>query len=98
MIDLHSHQFDMPHANPSRSIRCSVSQPTRLYDGYSAGIYATMLNIDRLLEGGINVRVVALPTNYDPDSFARTHSAEQVREYIETNSKNFLKFKANTLL
>ena len=57
-----------------------------------------MLNIDRLLEGGINVRVVALPTNEDPDSFARTHPAEQVCEYIEANSKDFLKFKAITLL
>ena len=46
----------------------------------------------------MNVKVVLLPADEDPDSFARTHSAEQVGEYIEANSEDFLKFKARTLL
>jgi DNA primase len=69
-----------------------------LFDGDDAGAFATMRNIDELLKGGMNVKVVSLPTDEDPDSFARTHSAEQVREYIEANSEDFLRFKSRTLL
>lgn len=75
-----------------------TNNATLLFDGDTAGAFATMLNIDRLLEEGMNVKVVSLPTNEDPDSFARTHSAEQVREYIEANSEDFLRFKSRTLL
>lgn len=75
-----------------------TNNATLLFDGDVAGAMATMRNIDMLLEGGMNVKVVSLPADEDLDSFARTHSAEQVREYIEANSEDFLKFKARTLL
>ena len=75
-----------------------TNNATLLFDGDVAGAMATMRNIDMLLEGGMNVKVVSLPADEDPDSFARTHSAEQVGEYIEANSEDFLKFKARTLL
>jgi DNA primase len=51
-----------------------------------------------ILKEGLSVRVVLLPAEDDPDSFARTHSAEEVREYIKQNSKDFLSFKAQLLL
>lgn len=75
-----------------------TNNATILFDGDTAGALATMRNIDELLKGGMNVKVVSLPTDEDPDSFARTHSAEQVREYIEANSEDFLRFKSRTLL
>ena len=48
---------------------------TVIYDGDSAGIHASLRGIDMILKEGMNVRVVLLPPEDDPDSFARTHSA-----------------------
>ena len=46
----------------------------------------------------MNVRVVLLPEPEDPDSFARSHSAAEVQEYIRANEQDFLEFKARLLL
>jgi DNA primase len=55
---------------------------TVIYDGDSAGIKASLRGIDMILKEGMNVRVVSLPTEHDPDSFARSHTAEQVKQFI----------------
>ncbi len=71
---------------------------TVIYDGDSAGINASLRGIDMILKEGMNVRVVLLPPEHDPDSFARAHTAEQVREYIQQNEEDFLTFKAKLML
>ena len=71
---------------------------TIMYDGDSAGQKASLRGIDLVLKEGLNVRVVLLPVEHDPDSFARSHSAEEVRGYIKHNSQDFLSFKAKLLL
>ncbi len=71
---------------------------TVMYDGDSAGQHASLRGIDMILKEGLNVRVVLLPAEDDPDSFARTHSAEEVREYIKQNSQDFISYKAKLLL
>ena len=71
---------------------------TVMYDGDSAGQHASLRGIDMILKEGLNVRVVLLPVEHDPDSFARSHSAEEVREYIKQNSQDFISFKAKLLL
>ena len=71
---------------------------TVMYDGDSAGIKASLRGIDMILKEGLNVRIVLLPEEHDPDSFARTHSASEVHEYIKQNSQDFLSFKAKLLL
>ena len=71
---------------------------TVIYDGDSAGINASLRGIDMILREGLNVRVVPLPDGEDPDSFARTHSAADVREYIAANEEDFISFKTRTLL
>ena len=71
---------------------------TVIYDGDSAGIHASLRGIDMILREGMNVRVVPLPDGEDPDSFARSHSAEQVREYIKNNEEDFIAFKIRSLL
>ncbi len=71
---------------------------TVMYDGDSAGQKASLRGIDMILKEGLSVRVVLLPAEDDPDSFARSHSAEEVREYIKQNSKDFLSYKAQLLL
>ncbi|MBO5961604.1 MAG: DNA primase [Alistipes sp.] len=71
---------------------------TVMYDGDSAGQHASLRGIDMILKEGLNVRVVLLPVEHDPDSFARSHSAEEVREYIKQNSQDFISYKAKLLL
>ena len=71
---------------------------TVIYDGDAAGIHASLRGIDMILQEGMNVRVVLLPEPEDPDSFARSHSAAEVQEYIRANEQDFLEFKARLLL
>ena len=71
---------------------------TIMYDGDSAGQHASIRGIDLVLKEGLNVRVVLLPVEHDPDSFARSHSAEEVHEFIKNNSQDFIAFKAKLLL
>ena len=71
---------------------------TVIYDGDSAGIKASIRGIDMILAEGMNVRVVSLPAPEDPDSFARSHTASEVQEYILANEEDFLSFKAKLLL
>lgn len=71
---------------------------TLLYDGDAAGIHAAMRGTDMLLKEGMNVKVLFLPDGDDPDSFARKHTAEQFREYVEQNQEDFVQFKINRLL
>lgn len=71
---------------------------TVIYDGDSAGIHASLRGIDMILKEGMNVRVVLLPEPEDPDSFARSHTAAELQEYIRTNEQDFLAFKAELLL
>jgi DNA primase len=71
---------------------------TLLYDGDKAGIKASIRGIDMLLEEGMNISVVLLPEGEDPDSYAQSHSTEEVEEYIERNKVDFIRFKTNLLL
>ncbi len=71
---------------------------TVIYDGDSAGIHASLRGIDMILKEGMNVRVVLLPAEHDPDSFARTHTAEELQRYISENEQDFLSFKAKLML
>lgn len=71
---------------------------TVIYDGDSAGIHASIRGIDMILSEGLNVRVVSLPEGEDPDSFARSHTADQVRGYILEHEVDFITFKAQLLM
>ena len=81
-----------------RLIHRFTSNVTLLYDGDKAGIKASIRGIDMLLEEGMNINVVLLPEGEDPDSYAQSHSTEEVEEYIERNKVDFIKFKTNLLL
>ena len=69
-----------------------------LYDGDNAGIHAALRGTDMLLEEEMNVKVLFLPDGNDPDSFARNHSAEEFRRYIQENQTDFIQFKTDILL
>ena len=64
-----------------------------LYDGDEAGIHAAMRGTDMLLQEGMNVKVLLLPDGDDPDSFARKHSTEELKRYIEEHQQDFMAFK-----
>ena len=66
---------------------------TLLYDGDEAGIHAAMRGTDMLLAEGMNIKVLLLPDGDDPDSFAKKHSAQELKAYIEKNQTDFITFK-----
>ena len=71
---------------------------TIIYDGDAAGIKASLRGIDLVLEEGLNVRVLLLPDGEDPDSFARSHTPQELADYIAANETDFINFKTKLLL
>lgn len=69
-----------------------------LYDGDAAGVHAALRGTNMLLEEEMNVKVLFLPDDNDPDSFARNHTAEQFRQYIADNQTDFIQFKTDIML
>ena len=81
-----------------RLIRKFTKNITIIYDGDAAGIKAALRGIGLVLKEGLNVKVILLPDGQDPDDFARSHTLEQVNDYIETNAQDFINFKTDVLL
>ena len=71
---------------------------TILFDGDAAGIKASFRSIDMLLAEGMNIRVALFPDGDDPDSFARKHPRDFVENFIKSEAKDFIDFKAEILL
>ncbi|QNK62547.1 DNA primase [Pedobacter sp. PAMC26386] len=71
---------------------------TILYDGDAAGIKASLRGLDMILEEGLNVKVVNFPDGHDPDSYMHKVGAAAFKNYIENNRKDFILYKADTLL
>ena len=83
---LSMHQIHMLHR--------FTSNITLLYDGDEAGIHAAMRGTDMLLSEGMNIKVLLLPDGDDPDSFARKHSSDELRRYIDEHQTDFITFKS----
>jgi len=81
-----------------RMLHRFTSNITLLYDGDEAGIKATLRGTDMILAEGMNIKVLILPDGEDPDSFARKHSVEDFKTYIEENQTDFIWFKINLML
>ena len=81
-----------------KALRRFTPNITLLYDGDEAGIHAALRGTDMLLGEGMNVKVLLLPDGDDPDSFARKHSAEEFRKYVEDNQTDFIRFKSDVML
>lgn len=71
---------------------------TVLFDGDAAGLRASIRGIDLILEEGMNVKVCTFPDGEDPDSFARKNSHDDLIQYLNANSKDFIQFKASLLM
>jgi len=81
-----------------RMISRYTKNVTMLYDGDAAGIHAALRGTDMILEEGLNVRIVVLPPEDDPDSFVQNNPIEYVTKYLTDNAKDFISFKTNILL
>jgi DNA primase len=81
-----------------RLIKRFTQNITILYDGDAAGIKASIRGIDLVLEEGMNVKIVLLPTNEDPDSYSKKVSNEEFLRYLKENETDFIRFKTQLLL
>jgi DNA primase len=79
--------------NQIKLIKRFTDQVTVLYDGDAAGIKASLRGIDMLLEGGLNVKAVVFPDGEDPDSYSRKVGSQEFKDYLHSNSKDFIAFK-----
>ena len=69
-----------------------------VFDGDNAGIKASLRGIDIILAKGLNVKIVLLPQNEDPDSYARKVRATALQHYLKTNAQDFIAFKTKLLI
>ena len=80
------------------AIRRFTNNVTEMFDGDAAGIKAAIRGVDLLLREGMNLKVLPLPPEDDPDSFVRTHSLTEVEQYIQQNATDFITFKTGVVL
>ncbi len=71
---------------------------TMLYDGDSAGVHAALKNGKLLLQEGLNAKVVVLPPEDDPDTFAQNNDSSYVLQYLTEQEQDYIIFKTNYLL
>ena len=68
-----------------------------LFDGDEAGLRASLRGIDLILEQEMNVRICVFPKGDDPDSYARAHTQDEIINFLQTQTKDFIQFKASLL-
>ena len=81
-----------------RLIRRLTSNIVVLFDGDAAGLRAAIRGVDLILEQGMNVKICSFPEGEDPDSFAKSHTEEEIKSYLKTEGKDFIEFKTDILL
>lgn len=70
---------------------------TIVFDGDAAGIQASLRGIDMVLAQEMNVRIVCLPEDEDPDSFAKKRSHAELKQFLDENETDFIRFKTQLL-
>ena len=81
-----------------RLVKKYTSNLTILYDGDAAGIKAAQRGMDLAFEESLNVKLVLIPDQEDPDSFVRKKGAAAFRDLIAANKKDFILFQLETSL
>lgn len=81
-----------------RLIRKHTNNLTIIYDGDSAGVKAALRGLDMALEEGLNVKLVLIPDNEDPDSYVKKIGATPFREFVEASKKDFIIFQLEVML
>lgn len=78
-------------------IKRLTSNVTLLFDADGAGIKAALRGLDVCLQKDMKVNVLLLPDGEDPDSFAQSHTLEDICTYIEEHEEDGLFFKSRML-
>ncbi len=81
-----------------RLIRKYTSNLTIIYDGDSAGVKAALRGLDMAIEESLNVRLVLIPDNEDPDSYVNKVGVAAFRSFIDANKKDFILFQLEVML
>ena len=76
-----------------RLIKKYTNNLTIIYDGDQAGIKAAMRGLDLALEEGLNVKLVLIPDNEDPDSYLNKVGTSNFLDFIKNNKKDFILFQ-----
>lgn len=69
-----------------------------LYDGDAAGVKAALRGLDIALEEGLNVKVVLLPAEDDPDTLVQKLGGEGFRNYVDAHRKDLIHLKTDLFL
>lgn len=80
-----------------KMIRNISSCLTLVYDDDPAGIRASISNIKIPLQQGLDVYVVVLPKDEDPDSFIAKAGGEAMSAYLEANRTDLVTFRINLI-
>ena len=81
-----------------RLIKKYTGNLTILYDGDAAGVKAAMRGLDLALEEGLNVKLVLIPDNEDPDSYVHKVGTAAFIQFIQQNKKDVILFQLEVLL
>lgn len=81
-----------------RIVKKYTNNLTIIYDGDSAGVKAALRGLDMALEEGLNVKLVLIPDNEDPDSYVNKVGAAAFQQFIRENKKDFIIFQLEVML
>jgi DNA primase len=81
-----------------RLIKKYSNNLTIIYDGDAAGVKAALRGLDLALEEGLNVKLVLIPDNDDPDSYVNKVGAAAFRDFVHKNKKDFILFQLEVAL
>lgn len=81
-----------------RLIRKYTNNLTIVYDGDSAGVKAALRGLDLALEEGLQVRLVLIPDNEDPDSYVNKVGMTAFKEFVDTHKKDVILFQLEVQL
>jgi DNA primase len=81
-----------------RIIKKYTNNLTIIYDGDAAGVKAALRGLDMAVEEGLQVRLVLIPDNEDPDSYVNKIGTTAFNEFVKTNKKDFIIFKLEIML
>ncbi len=81
-----------------RLIKKYTNNLTIIYDGDSAGIKAALRGLDLALEESLNVKLVLIPDNEDPDSYVNKVGPATFKDFVAANKKDFILFQLGLLL
>ena len=83
--------------NQINLIRRLTKNVTMLFDSDKAGVNATERAVELLLSQGMNIDICILPDGEDPDSFGSNKNLDEINNYIQEKSVDFIEFKSNML-